>query len=637
MRRSYLLPALALLALGGCGEASAPEGRAGTVTARVYVDRDGSTSLTDGDSLLANVGVTLTAPGQEARTGTTGADGEVTFADVEPGSYTLSVASAAQVPAGTALVTNPTPNAVVSYQGGDVTIDFRYVFFPGSISGRIYREDNATPGYQQGADTPGAGLWVYLRHNDGGTMGAKVDSVLTDATGAYRFPRVAPGEYFVEFEEPATIDYVGGSSRAIVVSPNGEVSENTSPVFTGSLVLTIAQARTKAVGQQVAVIGNVTVAPNTFISGTGGVNSEIWIQDATGGIASFPVPSNTALALGDRVQVVGVIGQNGGALQVGTTANPPVVTKLTGNTIVAPKANTVLQARARTDEGQLVTVSNLTVASLGSGTTAYTVFTISSAGDTLQVRVSNGTGIPRTAWTVGQRYNVTGVLSQFNGVAQVKPRNLADITAGAAVTPIATARGIDSSSTQTITVVGTVTVPPGRFTSSNGFVNSEMWIQDATGGIAVFPVPTADSATIRMGDVVEVTGRVKLNAQQEQIGNFNFVPTVTRLRAGTPLTPIVLTGAQARTLADEGELITVQQFTVTAVGGGTGANFNVDGTAADGSVIQLRINGSATGVIGTGLTRANFTVGNTYSVTGILSVFNTTVQIKPRERSDINP
>jgi DNA/RNA endonuclease YhcR with UshA esterase domain len=389
----------------------------------------------------------------------------------------------------------------------------------------------------------------------------------------------------------------------------------------------------------VAVIGNVTVPPNVFNATLSGVvNSEIWIQDETGGLAVFPVLATTDLALGDRVQVVGLMSQNGQALQIGSTANRPEVTKLTGNTIVAPRPNTVLQARARTDEGRLVTVSNLTIASVPTGTgAAFTVIATSSADDTLQIRVSSGTGITRAAFTVGNRYDITGILSSFNGVAQLKPRFASDIVLGQAITSIATARGIDSSSTQTITVVGTVTVPPGRITTSTGFVNSEMWIQDATGGIAVFPVPTSDSATIRMGDVVEVTGRVKLNAQQEQIGNFNFVPTVTRLRAGTPVTPIVLTGAQARSLTDEGELITIQQFTVTAVGGGTGVNFNVDGTAADGSVIQLRINGSGTGVEGTGLTRANFTVGNTYSVTGILSVFNATVQIKPRQRSDIIP
>ena len=634
MRRSYLLPALALLALGGCGEASAPEGRAGTVTARVYVDRDASASLTDADSLLANVGVSLTGPGGESRTATTDAEGEVVFADVEPGSYTLTVANAAPVPPGTALVTNPTPSAVVSYQGGDVTIDFRYVFFPGSISGRIYREDNDEAGFQLGEDTPGANLRVFLRRSVNGAAADTIQTVTTDAQGAYRFALVAPGTYFVEFEDTPTIEYPGGAMQSITVTPNSETIEGTSPVFTGSLVLTIAEARALPDGQQVAVEGNVTVRPNTFTSGTGGVNSEIWIQDATGGIAVFSVPSTSTYALGDRLEVIGTTGRFSGQEQL----TSPTVRPIGTNAPVTPKAISVAQARSLEDDGELVTVTNLTITSVPTGTgTAYTVLAASSAGDTFQIRVATGTNIPRTAFTVGNRYNVTGILTQNGGNAQVKPRGVSDIALGQAVTPIATARGIDSSSTQTITVVGTVTVPPGRFTTSSGFVNSEMWIQDATSGIAVFPVPTADSVNIRMGDVVEVTGRVKLNAQQEQIGNFNFIPTVTRLRAGTEITPIVLTGAQARSLADEGELITVQQFTVTAVGGGTGANFNVDGTAADGSVIQLRINGSATGVTGTGLTRSNFTVGNTYSVTGILSVFNTTVQIKPRQRSDINP
>ena len=631
MRRSFLLPLAAVLAFASCDDAAAPEGRAGDVTARVYVDRDASASFTEGDSALAGLTVNLTADGETIATATTDASGTATFEGVEPGSYQVSVAG--DVPDGTALVTNPTPSAVVSFQGSDVTVDFRYVFFPGSISGRIYREDNATPGYQEGADTPGGNLWVYLRADEGGVAGDTIAAVQTAADGSYTFTRVAPGSYFLEFEDKTTIAYVGQNPVPVTVQAAQATSGDAlNPTFTGSLVMSIREVRALPLNEQVAVEGNLTVAPNTFTSGTGGVNSEIWVQDSTGGIAVFSVPSNSPLVLGEKVQVVGTTGTFANQEQL----TSPTVTSLGSVTVLAPKAITVPVARTLADEGRLVSVSNLTIVSVPTGTTtAYTVIATSSAGDTLQIRVATGTNIPRTAFTVGNRYNVTGILTQNNANPQIKPRGIADIQLGQAVTPIATARTIDSASTQTITVVGTVTVPPGRITTSTGFINSEMWIQDATGGIAVFPVPTADSATIKMGDVVEVTGRVKLNAAQEQIGNFSFVPTVTRLRAGTPVTPIVLTGAQARTLADEGELITVQRFTVTAVGGGTGVNFNVDGTAADGSVLQLRINGSGTGVTGTGLTRANFVVGQSYSVTGILSVFNTTVQIKPRQVSDI--
>lgn len=633
MRRSLLLPLAALFLATSCDDAAAPEGRAGDVTARVYVDRDASASFTSGDSALAGVTVNLTREGETVASAQTGADGTVTFADVEPGSYQLSVSG--DVPDGTTLVTNPTPAAVVSFQGSDVSVDFRYVFYPGSISGRIYREDNDTTGYQEGRDTPGANLWVYLRESVNGEPGDTLAAVQTGPDGTYSFPRLAPGSYFLEFEDKTTIAYVGQNPVPVqVVAAQATSGDALNPIFTGSLVMTIAEVRPLPNGEQVAIEGNLTVAPNSFTSGTGGVNSEIWVQDATGGIAVFSVPSASTLQLGDRVQVVGTTGAFNGQEQL----TSPTVTPLGSNTIVQPAVISVPVARSLANDGQLVRVNNLTIASVPGGTGAsYTVIATSSAGDTLQIRVASGTQITRAAFTVGNRYNITGILTQFNGTAQLKPRGLGDIELGQAVTPIAVARTIDSSSTQTITVVGTVTVPPGRFTTSSGFVNSEMWIQDATGGIAVFPVATADSATIRMGDVVEVVGRVKLNAQQEQIGNFTFRPSVTRLRAGTEVTPIVLTGAQARTLADEGELITVQQFTVTAVGGGTGANFNVDGLTGDGSILQLRINGSTTGIEGTGLTRANFTVGNTYSVTGILSVFNTTVQIKPRQRSDINP
>ena len=627
MRRISLLPAAALLALAACGEASAPKGRAGTVAARVYVDRDASASLTAADSLLANVPVTLTASDGTTQTANTDATGTATFSGVAPGSYRLAVTG--NVPTGTALVTNPSPSAVVSFQGGTSTVDFRFVFYPGSITGRIYREDNNTPGFQAGADTPAPGLWVWLRLDSAGAAGRKIDSVQTNAEGVYTFPRVAPGSYYLEFEKPSTIQYTGTTTQQVSVVANQSTTDATTRTFTGSLVTSIAVARTKAVGSPVAVKGWVTVAPNTFISGTGGVNSEIWVQDSTGGIASFPVPSSSGYTVGQQLQVSGVIGTNAGALQIGTTANPPAITATGGPTVVfAPKAITVPQARAFQNEGQLVSVGNLEVVSLGTGTTAYTVFAINAAGDTLQIRVSTGTGIAKTSWTIGQRYNVTGVLSRFNAAAQLKPRSASDITPGAPITPIGTLRTQPTGTTAT--VVGNVTVRPGSFTSGSGGPNSEVWVQDATGGIAVFSVPTADSATYRYGDVVEVSGTTSVFSGQLQIGS----PTVTRLRAGTPVVPLVQTGTEINARTNEGKLVTIQNCVMGAVPT-SGNSFNLNCTAPDGQTVQIRVIGVNGAVQNTGLTRSDFTAGTSYTFTGVLSQFNGTAQIKPRQRSDV--
>ena len=73
-------------------------------------------------------------------------------------------------------------------------------------------------------------------------------------------------------------------------------------------------------------------------------------------------------------------------------------------------------------------------------------------------------------------------------------------------------------------------------------------------------------------------------------------------------------------------------ITITAIPGGTGAAFTVTGTAADAQVVQIRV-----GAANTGLTRASFIVGNTYTVTGVLSQFNGTAQVKPRFATDVTP
>jgi hypothetical protein len=124
------------------------------------------------------------------------------------------------------------------------------------------------------------------------------DSLSTGADGSYDFGLVAPGPYTLQFEQTSTINYAGGASRPVSVVPNATTTSD--GVFTGSLIITIANARARAVGAGVTVVGRLTAPPGVFTSGTGGVNSEIWVQDVTGGIAVFSVPSASPLALGDR-------------------------------------------------------------------------------------------------------------------------------------------------------------------------------------------------------------------------------------------------------------------------------------------------------------------------------------------------
>jgi DNA/RNA endonuclease YhcR with UshA esterase domain len=108
-------------------------------------------------------------------------------------------------------------------------------------------------------------------------------------------------------------------------------------------------------------------------------------------------------------------------------------------------------------------------------------------------------------------------------------------------------------------------------------------------------------------------------------------PVVTFEAAGTAPAPVTVTGTEFNALMHEGELVTLP-VTITVIPGGTGAAFTVTGTSADGQTVQIRV-----AAANTGLTRGSFTVGNTFTVTGILTQFNGTAQIKPRYATDVTP
>ena len=620
-RAARLLPAaagFALLLAAACDEATAPLGEPASVGVRVYLDRDGSGSFTVADSGLAGVALALvpTDGGAAPASATSDAAGLATFAAVAPGAYAVELPGTA--PAGTVLASAPAPRVVVSAIGQVQASDVRYAWLPATIAGRIFRDDDGSGAFSAG-DTPGAGLFAVLRRG-----AATVDSVIADVDGAFAFRFLAPGAYTVRLQNPGTISYTGGAERVITLSAGG--SGAVSGIFTGALVIPVAEARARAVGSAVAVVGNLVVGPGRFTSGAGGVNSEIWVQDATGGIAAFSVPTadSAQYQRGDRLEISGTRGVFSAQAQISVTR----VANLGAGTPVVPAAQSAAQARTLERDGQLVRVPNLTILSVPGGTgAAFTVIAADAADDTLQIRVAGlGTDLTRASFTVGNRYNVTGVLTRFNATPQIKIRDAGDLELGAAITPITTVRTTGTTGAS-FTIAGRITAPPAAFPSGSGFVNSEIWVQDASGGIAAFSVPTADTATLALGNTVEVTGAYSVFNGQAQLGSL----TVVRTGNGSPVAPVSQTGAEISALTREGQLVSLGGFTVTAIGGGTGTSFNVDGTSG-GVPVQVRVAGALRG-----LSRASFTVGSTYTITGILSQFRGTAQIKVRFATDVTP
>ena len=132
---------------------------------------------------------------------------------------------------------------------------------------------------------------------------------------------------------------------------------------------------------------------------------------------------------------------------------------------------------------------------------------------------------------------------------------------------------------------------------------------------------------MEIGDVIQVTGNRSSFNDEVQLNN----TTVAILETGGDEPPrTAITAASLNANMDQGELVTVTGFTVTSVDGIDGFdNHNVNGTDLNGDAMVLRVDSR------TGIGSADWTVGTTYTVTGVASRFRATFQLKPRMPDDV--
>ena len=156
-----------------------------------------------------------------------------------------------------------------------------------------------------------------------------------------------------------------------------------------------------------------------------------YVQDATGGIEIDDSPGviTTAYNIGDGITgLEGTVEVYNGLLQLHPTADPGAASS-TGNVIV-PAVATPAQIKADLGkyESTLVTVENATIDEADSTTTFANGdnLTLNGSGESMVLRVHfystslTGTVIPDSA-------NVTGIVIQFNGTAQISPRSADDV------------------------------------------------------------------------------------------------------------------------------------------------------------------------------------------------------------------
>ncbi len=391
-----------------------------TINTHVYTDANGNHIQDGGDANLAGVTVTLTGTptGGSAiapETMTTNASGDVSFANLAPGSYTVSVTNPATGDVTTQAYLVGSAQTLAS---GQTINAIEGVYAPATFSAHVYTDANGDSS-QNGSDTNLAGVTVNLLDGSGNPTGR---TAVTDASGNVSFAGLAPGSYEIA-----------------VVTPTGDGTTQTTNLRTPTVL---------ASGGSASAIEGV-YAPATF-------SAHVY-TDANGD--SSQNGSDTNLA-GVTVQLL-----DGSGHPTGRTA----VTDASGNVSFAGLAPGSYEIAVVTPGGSTVTqatnlLTPVTVASGGSATAVEGLFVpatltahvytdangdgTQNAGDSnragVTVELLDGSGHPtgRTAVTdANGNVSFTGLPPGTYEIAVVKPDGSIVTQASNILAPITLAAG----------------------------------------------------------------------------------------------------------------------------------------------------------------------------------------------------
>lgn len=595
---SRLLLFVAVFFVASCEEEmiGLAEGTASSLTVNVYVDSDGDGALSQGDMSVGGGTVDLVGPVELTAQV---ANGTAQFSGLQPGTYQLSLSGAN--PDGATLVTASNPVVVAPFQGDDLSAEFRYSFFPGEISGRLFRDDNGSGSFEAAEDTPAAGVVVSLFSGSSGS-GASIGTTATASDGAFSFSTLRPGSYSLTFEAPPSVMLVGGDVQPVTVIPDTEVPLDVT--FTGSFLISIQEAREASVGDPVTVEGVVTFAP-PFLGFLA------FIQDETAGITLVGVDDFVSdLEPGDVVRVTGLRDEFFSEVQIGDLTSLEVVGSQPvpePRRVVAAEINDGLfQGELALNEGvvqmvqlfgedQLVTLEGVT-------------------GELFNVFVDADTGVGSETWTMGETFTVTGILgidTRDDLPFRIEVRGPEDVMEGSRVVTVAEARGMVD---QTATIRGVVSRKES-WDEDDGFV------QDGSGGIFV----AGALADAEPGDLVEITGPVS-----QEFGNELQMEADGVAVLGSPgaPAPVVATGAQVLAGSLQGVLVQVTGTVQTVEIVNSFGTQVVTVMTGDGSELEVFSDNR------TGLFESSWTVGQTVTVVGPVGRFFDP-QIEIMQASDV--
>lgn len=593
--------ALAVLVVPACDSGTDPVATA-TVQVTAYIDVNNSMDSDGGDEAIEGATITLSLVGGGAGdlTATTNATGVATFADVDIGSYTVAIEPPASL-SGVTLASASTPT-VVADEDATATAEFRYTYNPGLISGHVFLGSGSyTAGDLVIPDVP-------VTVSQGGT---EINTVYTDETGAYAAGGLLPGDYTVTVDVPAYLTTPNASQTATVIADAAATADfGMEPNATH----TVAEARAAAVDDTVSIIG-VAITGN---SGDQAVfsSSSFFMQDDSG-ISIFLAGVTASVELGDSVLVYGERGSFNDEVQLASLA----VLVLGPGTLPTPTPVTASDLNGNLYQGQLGLLQDVIVDSIpGTSNTSGEVWVSEfTTGEDVALYIDSDTGFDLGAtFTVGSAYDVTGVMSRYFDLFELKPRMPADVTEETGLPmSIAEARAEVAGTQVTVTgIVTTGTEDPGSLTTSS------IYIQDATAGIQVYGGGSTP-ADLGIGDVVEVTGTV--GSFQDHLQIDASAGTITELRTASAPAARPVTAAEVTADQYQGELGIVTDAVVDSI---SGSSAYISDTAGDD--LQIFFDSDA------GIAAGSLVVGETYAITGIVTTyFGPTYQMLPRMPEDV--
>lgn len=184
-------------------------------------------------------------------------------------------------------------------------------------------------------------------------------------------------------------------------------------------IISIEDARAYPVNTTVTVEGTITSTPGAW-GGQG-----FYLQDATAGIYIFP--DNSGYVPGQRVEVTGVVTLYNGELELTDVEIEQVGT----DSLPEPQ---VVSSLDESNQGQVVKFERVIISDIEEVNQYGTLELYAEDEDTgirTLVRIDNRTGVTYDSFTAqyseGDKLELTGISSIFNGTYQLKPRWAADI------------------------------------------------------------------------------------------------------------------------------------------------------------------------------------------------------------------